>query len=127
MKFRERRFPRLVIGSSIACLLYTSSAFCASIPLNGPENIIPPFANEKPTVLDMALDAVIGRPLLLATTTVGAAMFVVSLPFSIATHQVGDAAYAFVAEPAKATFNRCLGCHFNMASGDVMTYPSVGA
>jgi hypothetical protein len=43
-------------------------------------------------------------------TVVGAATFVVSLPFSALGGNVADAADTLVVGPAKATFVRCLGC-----------------
>lgn len=65
---------------------------------------------EKPTALAMAGDLVIARPLLLVTTVVGAAVYVVSLPFSLAGGNAKEAGETLVVGPAKATFVRCLGC-----------------
>lgn len=106
-------------------LLYTTSAFSASIPLNGPDYVEVPFADDKPGPVSMTLDAVIGRPLLVLTTVMGAALFVVSLPFSIPTNNVKPAANAFMWQPIKATFARCLGCTLNMAAYDRKPYPVV--
>ena len=65
---------------------------------------------DKPSGFEMAADAVVARPLGLALTTLGAAAFVVSLPFSALGGNVKGAADALVIDPAKATFVRCLGC-----------------
>ena len=65
---------------------------------------------EKPTALAMFGDMAIARPLLLGTTVVGLATFIVTLPFSAAGGNMDEAAKNLVVEPAKATFVRCLGC-----------------
>lgn len=73
---------------------------------------VPSFAEEedKPGAGSMALDAVVARPVGIAITAVGAALFVVSLPFSALGGNVGASADALVLEPGRATFVRCLGC-----------------
>jgi hypothetical protein len=65
---------------------------------------------KEPTALAMAGDVVIARPLGIAITTVGAALFVVSLPFSALGGNAGKAAETLVVKPARETFVRCLGC-----------------
>lgn len=56
------------------------------------------------------MDAVIARPVLLVGTAVGAGLFVVSAPFSLAGGNVGTAWDTLVGVPAGHTFSRCLGC-----------------
>ena len=65
---------------------------------------------DQPTALAMAGDLVIARPIGIAITAVGAVAFVVSLPFSAAGGNVGEAAQKLVVGPVRATFVRCLGC-----------------
>lgn len=65
---------------------------------------------EQPGALTMAGDLLIARPLLIATTVVGAATYVVSLPFTLAGGNAKEAGKTLVAEPAKNAFVRCLGC-----------------
>lgn len=65
---------------------------------------------QPPGGMEMAGDALVGRPLLLATTALGAATFVVALPFSILGRNVQDSAGRLVGGPFRATFARCLGC-----------------
>ena len=65
--------------------------------------------NSQPTAGDMLLDMVFMRPLMLVGTAVGAVSFVVTLPFSAAGGNVGDAAETLVVEPAAYTFVRPLG------------------
>ena len=64
----------------------------------------------EPTALAMTGDLVIARPIGAVITVVGAAAFVVSLPFSAAGGNVEQAAETLVVGPARATFVRCLGC-----------------
>ena len=65
---------------------------------------------EKPSALAMTGDLVIARPLLLVTTVVGTAVYLVSLPFSLAGGNAAEAGKTLVLGPAEATFVRCLGC-----------------
>lgn len=65
---------------------------------------------ETPSAGKMAADAIVARPALLITTLAGAAIYIVSLPFSLAGGNAEEAGQVLVAEPAKATFVRCLGC-----------------
>jgi len=57
----------------------------------------------------MAGDIFIGRPLGIAATVVGSALFIVSLPFSALGGNVGQAARALVVDPARFAFFRPLG------------------
>ena len=66
--------------------------------------------DETPGGLAMATDLVVLRPVGAVLTAVGAVMFVVSLPFTAPTGGVKDAGKVLVADPAKFTFARCLGC-----------------
>ena len=50
------------------------------------------------------------RPLLIGATAIGAAAFIVSLPFTALGGNVGEAAQSLVVEPGKEAFVRCLGC-----------------
>ncbi|HEY7493335.1 MAG TPA: hypothetical protein VIH59_19755 [Candidatus Tectomicrobia bacterium] len=59
------------------------------------------------------VDTLVLRPLGLAATVVGTALFVVSLPFSIPTKRVNKAAQKLVVEPGKYTFIRPLGQESN--------------
>jgi hypothetical protein len=57
----------------------------------------------------MTADLCLVRPLGIASTVLGAAVFVVSLPFSILGGNVGEAGDKLVADPAKFTFVRPIG------------------
>jgi hypothetical protein len=77
-----------------------------------PQNVSgdPMYAVEAPKAYSMIGDLVIARPLLIGATVLGAAAFVVSLPFTALGGNVGEAGKALVVEPGKAAFVRCLGC-----------------
>jgi hypothetical protein len=65
---------------------------------------------DEPSAMAMTGDLLIARPLGIVITTVGAAAFLVSLPFSAAGGNVEQAANTLVIGPARETFVRCLGC-----------------
>ena len=72
----------------------------------------PTFAigSDEPGAAAMALDLLVARPFGLIITTVGTAVFLVSLPFSAAGGNVGQAREKLIDGPAAYTFTRCLGC-----------------
>lgn len=63
-----------------------------------------------PSAAEMAADFTIARPLMLATTVFGTALFLASLPVSLMGGNVEEAAQRLVVEPATYTFSPCLGC-----------------
>jgi len=65
--------------------------------------------DERPTASEMTLDAVV-RPVMMAGTVIGAALFVVTLPFSVLGGNSMEAGEVLVVGPFKSTFLRCLGC-----------------
>ncbi|MGD8418678.1 MAG: hypothetical protein PVH91_16565 [Pseudomonadales bacterium] len=71
---------------------------------------------------DQVVDAVVARPLGIAATGIGAAVWTVSLPFSLLGGNAGEAADNLVGGPARETFVRCLGCR---AAG--RRQPEIGA
>ncbi len=98
MKKMANTLSRFGLGISMAFMLL------------GPQAGYSEAITEEPSALAMTGDLLIARPLLLATTVVGSALYVVSLPFSLAGGNSMDAAETLVIGPAKATFVRCLGC-----------------
>ena len=65
---------------------------------------------DRPSGAAMTADLLVARPIGIVATTLGAAFFVVSLPFSAVGGNVADAAESLVKGPARETFVRCLGC-----------------
>ena len=63
----------------------------------------------KPSAGAMFADALAVRPVMLVGTVLGAATWVVSLPFSALGGNVGEAGDHLVMKPAKYTFVRPLG------------------
>jgi hypothetical protein len=57
----------------------------------------------------MAVDGLIGRPLGLAATAVGAATFIITLPTTLPTRTADEAAWGLIGRPGAWTFNRPLG------------------
>ena len=64
---------------------------------------------EENSAEQMFIDFLFLRPLGFAATAVGAAMFIVSLPFSASGGNIKEAFLKMTAEPAKFTFARPLG------------------
>ena len=70
----------------------------------------PLYTANAPKAFSMIGDLLIARPLLIGATAIGALAFVVSLPFTAAGGNIGEAGHALVVEPGKEAFVRCLGC-----------------
>lgn len=64
---------------------------------------------EEPSSTAIVFDVLITRPLGLVATAVGAAVFIVGLPFTIPTRSVGVAAEKLVVDPLAFTFRRPVG------------------
>jgi hypothetical protein len=58
---------------------------------------------------DVAVDALLVRPVCLIATGLGSILFCVSLPIAAISKSVKASAHALVVRPAKATFTRPLG------------------
>lgn len=65
--------------------------------------------NVQPTAEAMAGDLIAVRPLGLVATILGAATFLVALPFTIPSGSVGSSAKVLIGEPFQYTFTRPLG------------------
>ncbi|WP_339408976.1 multidrug transporter [Pseudomonas sp. EA_35y_Pfl2_R5] len=70
----------------------------------------PLYTANAPKAYSMIGDLLIARPLLIGATAIGAVAFVVTLPFSAAGGNIGEAGKSLVVEPGMAAFVRCLGC-----------------
>jgi hypothetical protein len=94
----------LILTTGLATLPLSASA--AQDNVSGDPN----YTLEAPPAYAMMGDLLIARPLLIAGTVIGAAAFVVSLPFSALGGNVEEAGQALVVEPGREAFVRCLGC-----------------
>jgi hypothetical protein len=64
---------------------------------------------EPPSSSTVAADAIIGRPLGLATTIVGTGVFLVTLPFNRTYESTAEAGWGLVGRPGGWTFVRPMG------------------
>jgi len=65
---------------------------------------------EQPSALAMTGDALFVRPAMIVTTVLGAAIFIVSSPFSALGGNIGESFDQLVEKPFSTAFIRCLGC-----------------
>lgn len=65
--------------------------------------------DDAPTAEQMTVDLIVMRPLSLAGTLLGTAVFIVALPINALTLNFADPARRLILEPAKYTFVRPLG------------------
>jgi len=65
---------------------------------------------DEPSILAMYSDLILLRPIGLVVTAIGAAAYVVSLPFTLPVGNSNKVGKKLVADPAMFTFARCLGC-----------------
>ncbi len=92
----------LVVTLSISGLLLSGSvaaAVCDTDYRHG----------EEPVAAAMLADAVLVRPLTLVASVVGAAIWVVTLPFTLPGGNTGEAGDVLVMDPLCYTFKRPLG------------------
>lgn len=64
---------------------------------------------DEPTGTEITFDLMIARPVGFMSLALGTSIFVVSLPFAVATGSAGNTADKLVAEPYQFTFVRDLG------------------
>jgi hypothetical protein len=64
---------------------------------------------EEPTGTEITFDLMIARPVGFLSVALGASIFVVTLPFAVATGSADNTAKALVADPYNFTFVRDLG------------------
>ena len=66
-------------------------------------------AMDEVNVWSVVGDVLVCRPLGIAATVIGSAVFIVSLPFSALGHNVDETASILVKEPFRFTFQRPVG------------------
>ena len=86
------------------------------VPSTGWSNTV----EEAPSPLAMTGDAIFVRPVMLAVTVVGAAVFIISSPFSALGGNMSEAWDQLVDGPFETTFVRCLGCTMNGRKADTV-------
>lgn len=66
--------------------------------------------DESPNEWAMVGDLLVARPIGVVLTVGGAAVWLVSLPFTLLAGNASEAAGTLIGGPAESTFMRCLGC-----------------
>jgi hypothetical protein len=66
--------------------------------------------DESPNEWAMVGDLLVARPIGAVLTVGGAAVWLVSLPFTLLAGNASEAAGALIGGPVETTFMRCLGC-----------------
>lgn len=95
---RNKGARRAVTGLMIGCLLLPQLLWAQGA------------IDESPNAFAMAGDLVVARPIGAVMTVGGVAVWLVSLPFTLAAGHASEAAETLMLGPAEATFVRCLGC-----------------
>ncbi len=95
--------------------------FSMALVLMAPQISVAETVEEDPSALAMVGDLVVARPFLLVMTVVGTVAYIITLPFSLAGGNAGQAGETLVLGPAEATFVRCLGCTRPGYKRDVVT------
>ena len=89
---------RFIAIFSISCLLWPQALWAESA------------VDDSPNEWAMVGDLLVARPVGLVMTAGGAAVWLVSLPFTLLAGHAGEAAETLVLGPGESTFMRCLGC-----------------
>ena len=89
---------RAMIALTISCMLLPQMLWA--------QNAI----DESPNEFAMVGDLLVARPLGVVMTIGGAAVWLVSLPFTLLSGHASEAAGTLIGGPVEATFMRCLGC-----------------
>ena len=98
-------WKKLVVVPALTLAMAVPPAFAQMQPTGPDQEQI----GREPTTAEMYADGLIARPLGLVASILGAAVFVVTLPFTIPSHSTKSAAKELVAVPAQYTFKRPLG------------------
>ena len=89
---------RTVAALLVACMMLPQALWAQSA------------IDETPNEWAMVGDLLVARPVGLVLTVGGAAVWLVSLPFTLLAGHAGEAAETLVLGPGESTFMRCLGC-----------------
>lgn len=81
----------------------------ATVAFSAPAQAYDPVIDDTPSGEAMVFDLFIARPLGLAGTVVGAAVYVIAFPINLLTFNFVDPAEKLVIEPFQYTFVRDLG------------------
>lgn len=94
--------PMATLWKSIACAGMAAALLAPNVQAEP--------INESPSAGAMIADAVVARPLYFALSQIGAAVYTVTLPFTLLGGNADQAAETLVVTPLQGAFVRCLGC-----------------
>lgn len=97
-----------LLAMSLAATLATGSALTSVAHADQLSDVV--FDEAQPRGGSIVVDALIARPILTASTVVGSALFIASLPFSLPGGTVANTWDTLVLTPSEQAFIRCLGC-----------------
>ncbi len=89
---------RVTVGLIISCMLVPQMLWAQEA------------IDESPSEWAMAGDLLVARPIGAVLTVGGAAVWLVSLPFTLLAGNASEAAGTLIGGPVETTFMRCLGC-----------------
>ena len=92
------RARRVMVALMVSCLMLPQLLW-AQEPID-----------ESPNEWAMVGDLLVARPIGVVLTVGGAAVWLVSLPFTLLAGSASEAAGTLIGGPAESTFMRCLGC-----------------
>jgi hypothetical protein len=97
MKIRVKT-RRATVALAISCLLLPQMLWAQEA------------IDESPNEWAMVGDLLVARPIGVVLTVGGAAVWLVSLPFTLLSGHASEAADTLIGGPVETTFMRCLGC-----------------
>ena len=100
------RAGRITTALLISCLMLPQTLWAQDPAAMAREGAV----DENPNGFAMLGDFVVARPIGLLLTAGGAALWLVSLPFTLLAGNAGDVADNLIMGPGEQTFMRCLGC-----------------
>ena len=89
---------RLAVAMVISCMLLPQTLWAQEA------------VDESPNEWAMVGDLLVARPIGAVLTVGGAAVWLVSLPFTLLAGNASEAAGTLIGGPVESTFMRCLGC-----------------
>ena len=92
------RARRAVVTLAVSCLLVPQTLWAQEA------------IDESPNEWAMVGDLLVARPIGAVITVGGAAVWLVSLPFTLLAGNASEAAGTLIGGPVETTFMRCLGC-----------------
>jgi len=100
------RSGRITTALLISCLMLPQTLWAQDAAAMAREGAV----DENPNGFAMLGDLVVARPVGIILTAGGAALWLVSLPFTLLAGNAGDTADNLILGPGRETFMRCLGC-----------------